>query len=34
MALQCGGIDTDIICLIRRWRSDEMLLYYYYQRTD
>jgi hypothetical protein len=30
MALQCGGIDTDIIRLIGRWRSDEMLLYYYY----
>ena len=27
MALLCSGIDTDIIRLIGRWRSDEMLHY-------
>jgi hypothetical protein len=28
MALLCGGVDTDIIRLIGRWRSDEMLVRY------
>ena len=27
MALLCSGIDTDIIRLIGRWRSEEMLRY-------
>ena len=31
MALLCSGIDTDIIRLIDRWRSDEMLRYLHLQ---
>ena len=31
MALLCSGIDTDIIRLIGRWRSDEMLRYLHLQ---
>ena len=31
MALLRSGIDTDIICLIGRWRSDEMLCYLHLQ---
>ena len=31
MALLCSGIDTDIIWLIIRWRSDEMLRYIHLQ---
>ena len=27
MALLCAGIDSDIICLVGRWRSDEMYRY-------
>ena len=26
-ALLCGGVDTDVIRLLGRWRSDEMLKY-------
>jgi hypothetical protein len=29
MALLCARVDTDIIRLVGRWRSDEMLLRYY-----
>ena len=28
MALLCSGVDTDIISLIERWRSEEMLRYF------
>ena len=31
MALLCSGIDTDIIRLIGRWRSDKMLRYLHLQ---
>ena len=31
MALLCSGINTDIIRLIGRWRSDEMLRYLHLQ---
>ena len=31
MALLCSVIDTDIIRLIGRWRSDKMLLYLHLQ---
>ena len=31
MALLCSGIDTNIIWLIGRWRSDEMLRYLHSQ---
>ena len=31
MALLCSGIDADIIRLIVRWRSDEMLRYLHLQ---
>ena len=31
MALLCSGVDTDIISLIGRWRSDEMLRYLHVQ---
>ena len=31
MAILCSGIDTDIIRLIGRWRSDEMLRYLHLQ---
>jgi hypothetical protein len=31
MALLCGGVDTDIIRLIGRWHSDEMLRYLHVQ---
>ena len=31
MALLCSGIDTDIIPLIGRWHSDEMLRYLHLQ---
>ena len=27
----CASIDTDITCLLGRWRSDEMLRYLYIQ---
>ena len=30
-ALLCGGVDTDVIRLIGRWRSDEMLRYLHTQ---
>ena len=30
-ALLCGGVDTDIIRLLGRWRSDEMLRYLHTQ---
>ena len=30
-ALLCGGVDTDVICLLGRWRSDEMLRYLHTQ---
>jgi hypothetical protein len=31
MALLCAGIDTDIIRLVGRWKSDEMLRYLHVQ---
>lgn len=31
IALLCAQVDTDIICLIGRWRSDEMLRYLHVQ---
>jgi hypothetical protein len=31
MALLCANVDTDIIRLIGRWRSDEMLRYLHVQ---
>ena len=31
MALLCSGIETDIIKLVGRWRSDEMLRYLHVQ---
>jgi hypothetical protein len=31
MALLCAQVDTDIIRLIGRWRSDEMLRYLHLQ---
>jgi hypothetical protein len=31
MALLCAEVDTDIIRLIGRWRSDEMLRYLHVQ---
>ena len=31
MELLCSGIDTDIIRLIGRWRSDEMIRYLHLQ---
>ena len=31
MPLLCYGVDTDIISLIGRWRSDEMLRYLHVQ---
>ena len=31
MALLCSGVDTDMIKLIGRWRSDEMLRYLHVQ---
>ena len=31
MALLCSGVDTDIINLIGRWRSDKMLPYLHVQ---
>jgi hypothetical protein len=31
MALLCGSVDTNIICLIRCWPSDEMLRYLHVQ---
>ena len=30
-ALLCGGVDTDIIRLLGRWRSDEMIRYLHAQ---
>ena len=30
-ALLCGGVDTDVIRLLGRWRSDEMLRYLHTQ---
>jgi hypothetical protein len=31
MALLCAKVDTDIIKLVGRWRSDEMLCYLHLQ---
>ena len=31
MALLCSGVDRDIISLIGRWRSDEMMRYLHVQ---
>ena len=31
MALLCANVDTDIIRLLGRWRSDEMLRYLHLQ---
>jgi len=31
MALLCGHVDTDVIKLVGRWRSDEMLKYLHLQ---
>ena len=31
MALLCSGVDKDIINLIGRWRSDEMMRYLHVQ---
>ena len=31
MALLCGQVDSDIIKLVGRWRSDEMLRYLHLQ---
>jgi hypothetical protein len=31
MALLCAAVDTDIIRLLGRWRSDEMLRYLHVQ---
>jgi hypothetical protein len=31
MALLCAGVDTDVIRLVGRWRSDEMLRYLHLQ---
>jgi hypothetical protein len=31
MALLCARVDTDTICLLGRWRSDEMLRYLHVQ---
>ena len=31
MAILCYGVDTDIISLIKHWRSDEMLRYLHVQ---
>ena len=31
MALLCSGVDTDIISIIERWRSDEMMCYLHVQ---
>jgi hypothetical protein len=31
MALLCAAVDTDVICLLGRWRSDEMLRYLHVQ---
>ena len=31
MALLCGHVDSDIIKLVGRWRSDEMLRYLHLQ---
>jgi hypothetical protein len=31
MALLCAHVDTDIICLVGRWHSDEMLRYLHVQ---
>ena len=31
MALLCSGVDHDIISLIGRWRSDEMMRYLHVQ---
>jgi hypothetical protein len=31
MALLCTQVDSDVICLLGRWRSDEMLRYLHVQ---
>ena len=31
MALLCSGVDTDIISLVGRWRSDKMMRYLHVQ---
>jgi hypothetical protein len=31
MTLLCAHVDTDVICLIGQWRSDEMLCYLHVQ---
>jgi hypothetical protein len=31
MSLLCAKVDTDTICLLGRWRSDEMLCYLHVQ---
>jgi hypothetical protein len=31
MSLLCAKVDTDLICLLGRWRSDEMLRYLHVQ---
>jgi hypothetical protein len=31
MALLCSGVDTDVIRLVGRWKSDEMLRYLHVQ---
>ena len=31
MALVCAGVDSDRICLVDRWRSDELYRYLHFQ---